>query len=54
MENPVLGAFIYYNLEGEGGGVGWQNTAKYFISPPPSVISKKIIIIIIIIIIKMK
>ena len=27
MENPVLGAFIYYNLEG-GGGVG-GGVAKY-------------------------
>ena len=34
MENPVLGAFIYYNLEGGGGG-GVAKYCKIFHIPSP-------------------
>ena len=36
MENPVLGAFIYYNLEGGGGGGvgGWGGKILQNISYP--------------------
>ena len=35
MENPVLGAFIYYNLEEGGGGGGGAKNGKIFHIPSP-------------------
>ena len=35
MENPVLGAFIYYNLEGGGGGGGVAKYCKNISYPLP-------------------